>query len=647
MEYQDLDTSRNEIRLITILNDGCATINCTLAHAPLYSALSFKALSYCWGDAADTNTITINGHEFQATSNLVCALQHLRTENHGPILIDALCINQHNIPERNNQVLRMGEIYSTASDVIAWLGLENDGSTRAIEFQRLVHRSDEDSDDYVETLREGLAVAVGTELQSEAFESLAKFFRRPFWKRIWILQEVALAPQVTFKCGPEVLSLEELRAFRDFLSKVLSQAIYLRPKIEIRRMLGSLLIVSLVDMNPRSLIDALLFTCGMGSQAADEKDYIYGILGMSYDGSVLVPRPDYDLSLAEIFRLLAQSIISRSGYLEIICLGNMEPRFPSTDRIKVRASEILEGLPSWAPNFMQLLWAPSWFGFPILELQNPSIDENESAPIFLNSGLVLSVSGLVWDKVDGLSGDALAHRMYATHLDLSYTMVECTSIRAKVSSLGTKLDSSPYSSLDEVYDALIKSLLSELPRPQEVDFSYFWPSFSRLWGQEILEHVKKVGPRLHYWLCENKDFQLKGRYLCSWSQFERTGLSEITKAEALTKTERQTGISLQELGAEQYAFGSAMSTFLLELGKARAPDRRVLVTDMGYIGSVHAHAKKGDLICIMDGCSVPIVLRPREGGGYIVVGNVFMYGLDVTREINSSDPSLKTRFEIH
>jgi hypothetical protein len=46
--------------------------------------------------------------------------------------VDALCIDQRNIEERNLQVLRMGEIYQNAKSVQVWLGPDADDSDLAI-----------------------------------------------------------------------------------------------------------------------------------------------------------------------------------------------------------------------------------------------------------------------------------------------------------------------------------------------------------------------------------------------------------------------------------------------------------------------------------------------------------------------------------
>jgi hypothetical protein len=51
--------------------------------------------------------------------------------------VDALCINQSHIDEKNHQVGIMGEIYSKAAWVLVWLGAEKAGSSN--EGQRMPH----------------------------------------------------------------------------------------------------------------------------------------------------------------------------------------------------------------------------------------------------------------------------------------------------------------------------------------------------------------------------------------------------------------------------------------------------------------------------------------------------------------------------
>ena len=80
---------------------------------------------------------------------------------------------------------------------------------------------------------------------------------------------------------------------------------------------------------------------------------------------------------------------------------------------------------------------------------------------------------------------------------------------------------------------------------------------------------------------------------------------------------------------------------------ARDIERRILVTEKEDIGDVHPHTKKGDFVCFLAACSVPVVLRPREEGDYVAVGNVTLQGQDVAREIGNAFPSQKIRLKIY
>ena len=82
-------------------------------------------------------SISLDGLPFQVTANLEIALRHLRlssptsglgtdseclTDDLGGarvLWIDALCINQHDVEERNHQVQIMSKIFGSARRVLA------------------------------------------------------------------------------------------------------------------------------------------------------------------------------------------------------------------------------------------------------------------------------------------------------------------------------------------------------------------------------------------------------------------------------------------------------------------------------------------------------------------------------------------------
>jgi hypothetical protein len=92
----------------------------------------YAALSYTWGTIPAAPSIIIDGVSVPVTPNLFAAIKHLRSKE-SPLIwwIDALCINQRDVAERNSQVTVMSAIYGRASTVHVWLGDKFDGSRTA------------------------------------------------------------------------------------------------------------------------------------------------------------------------------------------------------------------------------------------------------------------------------------------------------------------------------------------------------------------------------------------------------------------------------------------------------------------------------------------------------------------------------------
>ncbi|THV45125.1 hypothetical protein BGAL_0527g00020 [Botrytis galanthina] len=98
-------------------------IHCALSPCLLDDNPTYQALSYTWGDPSIRAPIKVDGHVFMATTNLESALRYLRdTEITRVLWVDAVCINQEDIPERGMQVQQMRRIYKNAKDVLIWLG---------------------------------------------------------------------------------------------------------------------------------------------------------------------------------------------------------------------------------------------------------------------------------------------------------------------------------------------------------------------------------------------------------------------------------------------------------------------------------------------------------------------------------------------
>ena len=103
----------------------------------------YVALSYVWVDPDLVEAITCDNATLYVTKNLKTALQYLRHATETRVFwIDAICMNQRDIEERNSYVQSMREIYSSAQEVLIWLGPQSVNSCwMAFELMDLLARS--------------------------------------------------------------------------------------------------------------------------------------------------------------------------------------------------------------------------------------------------------------------------------------------------------------------------------------------------------------------------------------------------------------------------------------------------------------------------------------------------------------------------
>jgi len=187
--YQPLDSHGEEIRLVTLqqgsFNDA---IHCSLSKVSLKEVPSYQALSYTWGDPRSTLQIYLDGRPHQVTTNLESALRHLRLATESRVLwIDALCINQGDTLERNSQVMQMNGVYWKASDVVIWLGEEAGNSDLAFDAFEMLPK--------IESIHwDPVANPILDKVLRGRKYSLAieKMFQRPWWHRVWTVQESIL-----------------------------------------------------------------------------------------------------------------------------------------------------------------------------------------------------------------------------------------------------------------------------------------------------------------------------------------------------------------------------------------------------------------------------------------------------------------------
>ncbi|KAL6823356.1 heterokaryon incompatibility domain-containing protein [Trichoderma camerunense] len=177
-----------------------------------FGSVSYEAVSYTWGDADQTNEIKVLSH----SANKTCATMFVTTNCHNALValrktheprvlwIDSICINQHSMPERNHQISLMAQIYQGARRVVVYLGQSAHGSDEAM---HSICEIDQPSDYDVYP-------SWNTMPQSPSnIESIRALFKRPWFYRVWVLQEIAFAKDAIFVCGQYEVSWDSIRAF--------------------------------------------------------------------------------------------------------------------------------------------------------------------------------------------------------------------------------------------------------------------------------------------------------------------------------------------------------------------------------------------------------------------------------------------------
>jgi len=193
LPYQALDPDIDSIRLLRIhpAENEDEELACALYPVDFAERPRYEALSYMWGDdVTEKWPIVVNGMKVGIRKNLWDAIHFLRdTRKQGlsalPIWIDALCINQSDVSERNRQLHLMRHIYFRAQTVVVWLGKRYSEYQANMQQDRLNVRShvrdDARSSDDVSG-QELIVQAMARELCADGY-----------WDRLWIIQEITQA----------------------------------------------------------------------------------------------------------------------------------------------------------------------------------------------------------------------------------------------------------------------------------------------------------------------------------------------------------------------------------------------------------------------------------------------------------------------
>jgi Heterokaryon incompatibility protein (HET) len=405
--YQPLKQNQS-VRFLRLLQT--ARLACQLESHDLSSNSlpPYVALSYTWGDSVprmgnkynDKNNrkypIHVDGGLMRVGRSPFQALLRLRDSKYQtfPLWIDAICINQNNLAERNSQVSQMGDIYSQATTVVVWLGEEDEHAKFALPTINKVVDAVKSSSTMTP---ENLPLAVLKNADSfwsrttlsapseEEWYAIRDFYARCWFRRVWVVQEVGLAADVAVLCGDGLWSWDTLTAFSILLicsswessphlyGSALAEhhelgwnALYrmqkLRgyheaAKLNVRRrtpMIGSHTCPNFNYSDPShnlcaSLIFAMFGLAGLASTDPRDKVFAPLVLVMRFQTLLgcrpFLPKANYGKSEEAVYFDICSFLVERSCCLNLLSFAGY--RGVSLE------SELLT-LPSWVPDFKTL-----------------------------------------------------------------------------------------------------------------------------------------------------------------------------------------------------------------------------------------------------------------------------------------------------
>ncbi len=564
--YRQLDCNSAEIRLVVVepATDASQPLHCQLKHASLRRLPQYKALSYTWGAEDPCNSIILDGRTVPVRGNLENALRRLRQDSHNEpfnLWIDAICINQEDDEEKSDQISKMRIIFEQATMVAVWLGSELANSPLAF---KLVH-------DLTNCAAENLSALITDPTRLDQIKALRELYYRDYWWRIWVIQEVVVAENVTIYCGDNSLPWAIFERVGDILAQVkddLSKMMYHDPDS----------VFKLLSSGPRSmkLFRVQRPTLSTDDQApllellrshkskysSDPRDKVYGLVGVSdaRDGFKI----DYSWSVHTVYLYTAQYIIKTTQNLDVICC-----------KVHDRNSF---GLPSWVPDWARND-AHTEHRVMGLHIRSPPFragGDTIAITEFLEDGLVLRVEGIMIGTV----------KTVGIAVDLN------------------KVLSQP------VTGASIPKLRAACQA-----FRQWWSLFRTVRGDSILE--QDVFERTVFGGRWSPAYELHQEHrLQLFSSFSKTLLPDPPEVIlGLPSTTNFAALGDIDNEKNQKAMVSAASL--------RMHGKRLVISDSKHMGLAPWDSEEGDILCVLLGCSFPVILRPTDGN-YMLIGEVYV-----------------------
>jgi hypothetical protein len=463
----------HSVRLLTLHPAASyeTPIRISLREASLDVSVKFAAVSYTWatedGDCSLSKRVECDGAIIKITANCDAAIRRIRQVEIGfDVWIDAICINQSNDDEKSLQIPLMRQIYGNALWVALWIGeasctLDEETSRPvtdlAMEFFHnfaIELQGSKDSGQnprggtlYQEVVRERKAFRRrGVGAFSPPIRGLWEILHRPWWKRLWVVQEVSIARSPVLLCGSQSVTFDKVEVVIDGLVREHPGKSGDEHEFCANFINSTFPHFVMRDFVKRAQLqsDYTFGNAGPGQKAiqildntrnlraTDPRDKIYGIQGFfgvpQSDPENIFPTPDYSKTAADLYGDVARGIIIKTKTLDVLstCYGCVRT---------------IPDLPSWAP---------SWNHTPLAYFSVTDFKAaNDSDVVYEASGDRQSL------KLKGKRVDVVKH-VPEIPGRLEYTDLECTRLWRQWTDFAFSLQSYPTG--ESIADVLLHTL---------------------------------------------------------------------------------------------------------------------------------------------------------------------------------------------
>lgn len=580
-------------------------LQCSLRNVQLSLTLKYEALSYCWGEPSLTHTVSCNDFEMPVTLSLYLALSRLRNKGRARILwADAICINQEDESEKADQVCLMATIYSRATQVNIWLGEHDSGSETLGDFITQVYdaRVKYQATANARSLPELSATELGRlgipGRYDLGYLALSALVNRPWFDRVWVIQEVAKSSAAIVFCGDWTVPWPHLIEAANWIYEMgIGHAIRLfadegTPKQNQRYLQWT-------ESKVRSRVPQSLLTLLIRHRqclSSDPRDKIFALRGLADDADVV--NVDYKGSKEEVYMNTTIALIRRHQTLGVVSAAGLPP-YPS---VPTRSS-----LPSWVPDWTR---QDTFVSLLTRRMDGSVVYPANCAPLRVHSmdfkadQKLLSVKGMLFDKVTQIGSPYRAQKapsggpgyqertiwsMWSNYIESEGCFIEWQEVFDVESS-------NEYVSGGTVLDAFWQTMCAGcLP----------YGGFEA--GRRAFQNWDRM--------------PLPARVLGSLGFNYRTTSYKLLSIPLAMAVGIGTAI-------RNIFWGRQPQSLLFQQMGVAAIGRRMVKTSQGYLALSPAATEVGDKVALVPGSGLPLFLRPRTiDSHFILIGEGYVHGV--------------------